>query len=471
MQIQILSGIYSDGAPNWRTSLPRNLVPVPKDTGISKGYLRPSDGLVEFGSAPGIGRGAIRWNSVKYAVMGTSLVSIDAAGVTTTLADVGGSAQVSLDYSFDRLAIVSDGRLFYWNGSSIVEVTDPDLGYIIDARFIDGYFLLTDGVSLIVTDLVDPTSINPLRYGSAEADPDALVAVKKVLNEAIAVGRYTTETFDNIGGTGFPLQRVEGAVVEKGAIGTHAVCESAGGVAFVGSGRNEPPAVYVVGGGRALKVSTREVDEVLLTYTEAQLSLCIAETRMDKANQHLLIHLPNETLVYDFAASQVLQIPIWFRLTTSIQGNAQYRARNLVWCYDKWLCDDPQEARHGRMVDTVSTHYEAMIGWDFGTAVLYNDGSGAIVSELELVALTGRVPLGADPVIWTSYSVNGQTWSMEKAVHAGKQGDRRKRLVWRRQGRMLNWRVQKFRGTSDAHIAIARLEAQFESLGANRGGS
>jgi hypothetical protein len=31
---------------------------------------------------------------------------------------------------------------------------------------------------------------------------------------------------------------------------------------------------------------------------------------------------------------------------------------------------------------------------------------------------------------------------------------------------MRNWRIQKFRGTSDAHIAFARLEIQPEPLNA-----
>jgi hypothetical protein len=36
--------------------------------------------------------------------------------------------------------------------------------------------------------------------------------------------------------------------------------------------------------------------------------------------------------------------------------------------------------------------------------------------------------------------------------------------VWFQQGHMRNWRIQRFRGSSDAHISIARLEAQLEPL-------
>jgi hypothetical protein len=64
MQIPILNGIYADAAPDFRTSYPKNLVPVPKQTGISAGYLRPADGVVEAGTGPGVGRGGINWNGV-----------------------------------------------------------------------------------------------------------------------------------------------------------------------------------------------------------------------------------------------------------------------------------------------------------------------------------------------------------------------------------------------------------------------
>ena len=64
MQIQILSGIYTDNGPDLRTAYPVNMVPVPKQSGISNGFLRPGDGIVSNGTGPGIDRGGINWNGV-----------------------------------------------------------------------------------------------------------------------------------------------------------------------------------------------------------------------------------------------------------------------------------------------------------------------------------------------------------------------------------------------------------------------
>jgi hypothetical protein len=464
MQIPILNGIYADTAANFRTRYPRNMVPVPKGTGISEGYLRPADGIEQIGTGPGADRGGINWQGQHYRVMGTKLVRVSALGTVTVIGDVTAGGPVTLDYSFDRLGIASGGRLYYCDGGAVTQVTDPDLGTVLDATFIGGYWLTTDGENLVVTELTDPYAVNPLKYGSSEADPDAVVAVDQLRNEAYAFNRHTIEVFQNVGGSNFPFQRIDGAQVTRGLIGTHAYAKFLETFAFLGGGRNEAPAVWLLGAGSTRKLSTREIDQVLATYTEAQLSGVVVETRLDNGHQHLLIHLPDTCWVYDAAASEVVGEPVWFELTTSIVGSGQYRARGLVWVHDHWHVADPVNGRIGRMVDDVSTHYGETIGWDFGTLMLYNDGRGAIVHQLELVALPGRVAIGADPVIWASYSLDGETYSQERPISVGGAGERNKRLVWRRLGHMRNYRIQRFRGTSDARVSVARLEAQLEPL-------
>lgn len=463
-QIPILNGIYADAVADFRTSYPRNLVPVPKPTGIGQGYLRPADGISLFATGPGVDRGGFNWNGVMHRVMGSKLCRISSAGMLNVLGDVGAGGRVTIHNGPDYLSIWSGGRLYYWDGATLTMVTDPDLGAVIDGVWIAGYNLSTDGTYLIATDLVDKTQVNPLRYGTAESDPDPILAVDKLLNEAYALGRYTIEAFDNVGGDGFPFQRIEGAQVPRGIIGTHAYCKFASSFAFIGSARDEAPAVYVMAPGDTARLSTREIDTILLRYTEEELSQCVVEAKVDKGHNWLMLHLPDTCWVYDLAASKVVQEPVWFELNSAVVGRATYRMRGLVWCYDKWIGGDPTTSNVGVLTDAVSTHYGATIGWDFGTMVLYNEGRGAIVNELELVALPGRVAFGADPVIWTSYSEDGETWSLEKAVAAGRQGDRAKRIVWRRQGSMKNYRIQRFRGTSDAHVSFARLEAQLEPL-------
>lgn len=464
MQIPILSGIYTDENGDVRTSYPRNMMPIAAPNGVSNGYLRPADGIVQFGTGPGIDRGGINWNGVCYRVMGTKLVSIDSLGTANILGDVGGSGLVTMDYSFDRLAIASGGALFYWNGSTLTQVTDTDLGTVVDFCWVDGYFFTTDGEFLIVTELNDPLSVNPLKYGSSEVDPDPVLGVYKLRNEIYALNRYTIEVFDNVGGSLFPFARINGAQIQRGVVGTHAAALFMDNMAFLGSGRGEAIGVYLGANSQSQHISTAEIDRILSTYTETQLSTVLMESRLLDGQWLLYIHLPDRTLVYNGTASQALQSQVWFELVSSLTDTGQYLARNFVYCYDQWLVGNPSSAVHGRIVENISTHWGQPVAWEFGTQMIYNEAKGAIFHELELVALPGRVAIGANPAIWTSYTLDGETWSQLRPCNTGSIGNRGKRIRWLQCGTMRQWRAQRFQGISDAHLSVMRLEATLEPL-------
>jgi hypothetical protein len=328
MQIPILNGIYADAAPDFRTSYPKNLVPVPKQTGISGGYLRPADGVVEAGTGPGVGRGGINWNGVLYRVMGTKLVSIAENNTVTEIGDVGGTNRVTFDYGFTYLAIASNNNLFLYDGTTLTQVTDPDLGVVLDVVWVDGYYMTTDGEFLVITDLADPFAVNPLKYGSSEADPDPINALLKLRNEVYALNRNTIEVFDNVGTTGFPFQRIAGAQIQKGAVGTHACCVFMDNITFMGGGRNEAPSIFMGANGSTQKIATREIEQILATYNETQLASALLEERIDKAHQFLIIHLPNHTLVFDGAATQAMGQPVWFTLSSTLTGDSPWKACN-----------------------------------------------------------------------------------------------------------------------------------------------
>lgn len=464
MQIPILSGIYTDENGDVRTAYPRNMMPIAAPNGVSNGYLRPADGIVQFGTGPGVDRGGINWNGVCYRVMGTKLVSIDSLGTANILGDVGGSGLVTMDYSFDRLAIASGGALFYWNGSTLTQVTDTDLGTVVDFCWVDGYFFTTDGEFLIVTELNDPLSVNPLKYGSSEVDPDPVLGIYKLRNEVYALNRYTIEVFDNVGGSLFPFARINGAQIQRGVVGTHAAALFMDNLAFLGSGRGEAIGVYLGANSQSQHISTAEIDRIISTYTETQLSTVLMESRLLDGQWLLYIHLPDRTLVYNGTASQALQSQVWFELVSSLTDTGQYLARNFVYCYDQWLVGNPASAVHGRIVENISTHWGQPVAWEFGTQMLYNEAKGAIFHELELVALPGRVALGANPAIWTSYTLDGETWSQLRQCSTGSIGNRGKRIRWLQCGTMRQWRAQRFQGTSDAHLSVMRLEATLEPL-------
>lgn len=461
MKLPILSGIYTDASPEFRTSYPVNMVPVVLDTGINDGYLMPGEGIVEVTTGPGTDRGGIVWNGRHFRVMGTKLVVIDGT-VVTTLGEVGTLNRAQFDYSFDYLAVASDGRLFLCDGMTVTQIPDGDIGQVIDVIWIDGFFMTTDGESLVVTELNDPFSVNPLKYGSSEADPDPVVALLKLRNEAIAVNRHTIEFFDNVGGDLFPFQRIEGAQIQKGAVGTDACCVFEQSIAFLGSARNEEVSVYLGANGTTLKIASGEIDAILAEYSDDELAEAVVEGRSDTDRRFLYVHLPDRALVYDATASTEMNVPVWFVLTTATEGFEAYQASGFTLVDGTWYCGHSNKL--GRLSRDVATHWGAKVRWEFGTIIVYNEGRGALFHELELCSLTGAVAIGATPYVSTSYSIDGRDWSQDRSISAGTQGQRDKRLVWLQNGMMRNWRAQRFRGDSDIRLTVARLEARLEPL-------
>jgi hypothetical protein len=465
MQIPILSGIFTDGSADFRTSYPVNLIPVPKQQGISGGYLRPAEGITQFIETPGVCRGAVNWQEKAYFVCGDKLIRVEDDGEQTLIKTIDDDGlPVAFAFSFDRLGIASAGKLYYLKDDVVSQVIDEDLGTCVDVVYLDGYFVSTDGEFLIVTELNNPESVNALKYGSSEIDPDPVKGLLINRNELYALNRYTIEVFTNVGGEFFPFARITGAHMQKGAVGRDAFCVFNDTIAFVGSGRGEAPAVYMGENAQTVKISTREIDQVLAQYQEEEMSQVFLETRTEKGHKFLYIHLPDRTLVYDSAATIEMREPVWFTLCSSTVGFSKYRARHFLWIYNRWLCGDPTLNIIGTLTDKSSDHYGSPVRWEFGTTIAFADSGGAIVHELELISLTGRVASGTNPMISASYTHDGLTWSQDRFSRVGMLGDRMKRITWMQQGAFERWRAYRFRGTSDAFVSFARLEAKTEPL-------
>lgn len=389
MQLPIINGIYSTGETDFGVAYPVNMVAVPVESGISKGYLRPADGIVPFCALPGLDRGGINWNGAHYRVAGSKFVRIDPNGAVAVLGDVGYGGRASFDYSFERLGIAASGKLFYYDGAAFVEVTDPDLGTVVDMLWVDGYFMTTDGEFLVTTELTDPTSVSPFKYGSSEIDPDPIVAIKKINNNIYAVNRYSIEAFGNTGGEFFPFSRIDGAQAERGAVGTHAVTIANGMLVFIGSGRNESFGLYASTNGETQKLSTREIDRILNSYPEEVLSGVIVEFFLYDGHENIMIHLPDKTLSLDMKATAIVEEPAWSILSSGTEKVSKYRGTGHVYAFNNWFVADPLLPRLGVLSKKVSTHWGQEVMWEFYTSIVYNEAKGAIFHELELVTVPG----------------------------------------------------------------------------------
>jgi hypothetical protein len=455
--VPLLSGVQGSETAEFKTVYPLNLEPVVIDSKISKGQLKAVPGAVQAGTGPGADRGGIEWNGVHYRVMGTQLCQIAASGVVTQLGDVGSGGRCRFDYSFTRLAINSGDRLYYYDPSGgLIQVTDTDLGAVVDMMWIDGYFMTTDGTYVVVTELSDATSVMPLKYGSAEEDPDPITGLLKYRNEAYIVGRHTIQLFKDVGGNGWPFQTVgNGTTIPAGAVGPKAKCLIGEGFAFVGGGRNEALNVFVAGQAEAKAIGCPELCEKLDALPDP--SVVELEQRASDTERRLLVHLPDETWAYLLHASADVSAPVWYRLKTDDDG---YRCRNAVLANGKWWVGDTQSGAVGYLTDENRLHFGIDPGWSFDCGFLYNQSLGAIVDSVELVGLPGR---GGDGAVFLSMTEDGETFSAERSV-ISKSADRKKRIAWRPHRRIRNYLGLRFRGFGSALPGIASCEVKARPL-------
>lgn len=464
MRIPILSGIYADKLGNVRASYPVNLRPVPMSTGVNNSYLQQWYGIEKIATTVGLDRGAINWKDRHYRVSGTNLVRILANGTTEIIGDVGTGGVVAMTYSFDRLAINSGDRLYYYDGETLKQVTDPDLGKVLDVVWVDGYFMTTDGEFIIVTELNDPFSVNPLKYGSAESDPDPIQRVLRLRGEVYAIGRYSTEVFQNVGGSNFPFQVIRGATTTRGCIGNRAACVFGDMIAFVGSGRNEDIGVFVASSGGNQKISSQDIDRELNSYPLDILKNIELESFAKDGELFLMIHLPDKTICYDITATEMLSYPAWFVLSSSASGVGAYRGRRHIRCYNKWWVADTKSGQIGELSTKHDSHWGDLFRWSVATQMLYVEAHSAIIHKLELVAQTGLGDVSKENTVFTQFSDDGISWSNPAAANAGTFGATYSKIVWLLQGIIRQTRVQRFYGLSNARLTIHALDAEIEAL-------
>ena len=252
---------------------------------------------------------------------------------------------VSFANSFNTQAILSDGKLFYWDNATLKPVNDPDLGVPIDITWFKGIYVMTDGESIFHTDIADEFSISPLKYSSSEFASDPVKAVaKNDQNQILAFNRYSTEYFYFNGGAPAGtsvLQPISGKSTKIGIVGTHCQAELDGMFFILGGRKEESPSIHILNGGQEATIATREIDKILSQYSEKELSKAYLESRVVDRDKFLIVHLPDYTLLYNHTVGSKFGGSVaWTYVKTGVDIDEPWRAkygvfdpRNSSWIY------------------------------------------------------------------------------------------------------------------------------------------
>ena len=447
--LPIANGYYeSDSLPISAQECTNFYPNIAQAPALNQETLFGTPGLTQVASASDISncRGAHEMNGVPYFVIGSKLYSMSSSYALTDHGQIAGSGRVSMaDNGTQLLLLVPGGNGYIYNhvADTFAQITDADFtanGNPQQVVFIDGFFCLTtDTKKFIVSALNDGLSYNALDFGTAESDPDEIVAPIVFKNQLFIGGSQTIEAFQNIGGADFPFQRT-GLFLSKGISSPFSIQSIQDTFVFVGAGTNESPAIWALNGNNVAKISTTAIDKELSALTEAQILDIYSWAYAEKGAYFVGFALPGTTLVYDTISKR------WHERKSFVDGSlGAYRVNALVRAYNQLWAGDLVDGRIGLLGQNVYTEYDTEIRRTIVTQPFQNNMDSFVLPELELTVESGvGNSSAANPKVGLERSVDGKIWSDARYRSIGKVGEYNRRVIWNRNGRASRFELFRF---------------------------
>lgn len=444
-------GFYKSSVTPFASQRCINWMPVAAEgPSLSGQMLKQMPGIDLFGTLPKTGnRGAHVMAGIPYFVNDDTLYSMAADGASTVIGTITGAGRVSMADNGVYLVVVVPGSLSYTynkDTNTFAQITDLDFRPSDTVRFKDGYFTFTssDGKVFFNSALNDPTSYNALDFGTAEIDPDAIISQEVDHNELFILGAETIEIFQNVGGTGFPFQRISGANISKGCHAKFGVVKFDNTFSFIGGGFNERTGIWKVSGSSsAAKISTDAIDSEIQKFTSEEISSAFADT-MAIDGQILAFYtfestrIESRTFVYNATASALSGSSVWFELSTGFTGG-RWDAQSVVRAYGKILAADSATGRVGAMNSETFLDYGQPNLRQMTTTPFSQQGAPMFSGSLKVLFESGlglTSGFGSNPVAAMDFSDDGgYIFSSQTTRRIGKIGEYGRESVWNRQGR------------------------------------
>lgn len=193
------------GVPTWR---PVPGLKVVRDLGI------------------GTPRGFLEVGNTLYCAVEDKVVTVTSSGLVTVLTgDLPGTdlvtwARNNAAPTPDILVSCEQG-VYYIDGTDVAVFVDGDLPSPLNLTYLDGYILAQIGDGKVYSTGLNDTDFGSLSFATCQSSPDGLLRGTASGQLFYGWGTATTEVWQNVGNTPFPLARV--AVIPVGLIAPNAV--------------------------------------------------------------------------------------------------------------------------------------------------------------------------------------------------------------------------------------------------------
>lgn len=484
INVDIGTGFYAaEALPLANQRCVNAYVEIPQTTALSTASVYGSPGITEIAISgrekSDANRGAWVKAGKPYFVNGGKIYRLDRtvsgsieSFALVELGNIEGTARCSFaDNGTELLVLVPGGKGYIVdenNAPVVQEITDADFTttngapqYVV---YIDGYFVVsTDSKKFKNSNLNDGFTWTATDFGSAEVDPDDIVAPFVFKNQLYIAGSQTIETYQNIGGAGFPFQRINGFVIDKGVAAPSSIRVFNNSVLWVGSGETEGVGVWQLQGSEAVKVSTTAIDNKLQGLTPEQQAAIFSWSYSAKGHFFVGFVSDEFTLVYDMATGK------WHeresQITDSFGNETIQRCRynSVLSAYGLLLAGDSQKGLIGKITDSVYTEYGMSMAAYFTTSPLFNLGTIFTIPKLELFCQPGVGTVEVqNPVVNIRVSKNGYQFSDYKKISLGKAGDYDARQIRRHIGRVNRYCIFEFRISDNVERRFLSLTVYYK---------
>lgn len=422
------------------------LHPYP-EAGESKMALVGTPGLelwVDLGNAA-LARGSLVFGNYLYIVVGNKLYQVYKNGTAATLGTIGTSTgRISISSNGLDVILVDgfSGYVYDIGAGTFSEIVDPDFPFgATNVVQVDGYYLanLPGTGQVWRSDFNDGTSWNGLAFSTAGGDPDPIISLLADHRDLYLVGSKTLEIWYNTGVGTFNFVRNEGAYIEQGGIGSHAICKANNAVYWIGRDESGQGQVFQAVGRQPKVVSTHPIDYALSGY---DLDSAFAFPYQQLGHTFIVFTFPTDGVTWTYDST----LGLWYQRSSLYAGVAgEWRA----YCHSvldgHHIVGDKSTGKLYKLKTDVYTEDGTEIISTRTTSIMRAKQDRLTVDEIQIVTepgvglITGDAE-DIDPQGLFSWSRDGgRNWSAEVDVPLGKIGETENSATVTQLGQGRNW--------------------------------
>ncbi len=430
--------------------------PAPPDATRAKTgfWLRPTPGAIAWATVgQGPIRGAFPFKGKLFVVSGGEFYKVDSTGSAVLLGNVPlGTGLARFSASETELVVTVGSGGYYTDGNTFQAITDTDFPGAALSAFYLGRFVSIDPNTQRFrwSDQYDASSWQGLDFASAELESDQVKAIAVNGQVLWFFGEHGTETWGPGTSADIPFVRYSNNYLERGIDAPMSLHEANGVLHWLADdGR-----VYRIGQGIE-RISTLAMEQAIAGYSKT--SDAIATSYVWNGEHFYYLTFPTAGVTWGFGTT----VGEWHERESGIgTAAARWRYNTAFRAFGQWMVGDSLSGR----IDVLSGVSEAgnLSNRTWTLPEINNNRQRFTCWEIQLDMEVGQGLNDDAPKVMHDWSKDGgKTWSKERQLSLGKQGqyEGRVRSLQLGQARTL---VNRFRMTDEVEATVFGAYADVE---------